>query len=111
MLCSVVADGLFHIGDGDVLTIDIQLSQCLKGLREGLVVEAEVAVAGRTTLVGDGLADGTQVMLHVHLYHLEDGLADTSLSGVVHAGRHGGSGTGISLAVESVVRDTIDGTG
>ena len=87
-----------------------QLSQCLKGLREGLVVEAEVAVAGRPRLVGDGLADGTQVMFHVHLHHLEDSLARASLGGVVHAGRHGRSTTGKGLAVNSVIGDTIDGT-
>ena len=111
MLCSVFADGSLNIRDGDILTFDIEFSQSLQRLRKGLVVEAEVAVAGRTTLVGDGLADGTEVMLHVFLYELEDRLADTSLSGVIHTGRHGWSTTGISLAVESVIRDTIDGTG
>ena len=111
MLGGVVADGLLHIGNGDVLTVHIELSQCLKGLREGLVIEAEVAVAGRPTFVGDGLADGTQVMFHVHLHHLEDSLARTGLRRVVHAGRHGWSGTGKGLAVNSVIGDTIDGTG
>ena len=111
MLGSVVADGLLHIGNGDVLTVHIELSQCLKGLREGFVVEAEIAVAGRPTLVGDGLADGTQVMFHVHLHHLEDSLARAGLGGVVHAGRHGRSSTGKGLAVNCVIGDTIDGTG
>ena len=111
VLGSVVADGLLHIGDGHVLTFHIEFSQCLQCLREGFVVEAEVAVGRRAILVGDGLADGAQVMLHVHLYHLEDGLTDAGLGAVVRTGGHGGSGTGVGLAVEGVIRDTVDGTG
>ena len=110
VLSSVGADGCLNVSDGHVRTIHMLLCQRLKGLREGLVVKAEVAVAGRTTLVGDGLADGTQVMLHVHLHHLEDSLAYTSLRGVIRAGRHGWSCTGKCLAVNCVIGDTVDGT-
>ena len=75
------------------------------------MVEAVVAVARRTVLCSDRLADGAQVELQVHLDELENSLTDASLGGVEHAGGHGWSTTGISLAVENIIGDTIDGTG
>ena len=115
MLCSVVADSLLHIGDGHVLTSAVEFSQRSEGSSESLAVETVVAVAGTAVTLGSkGLADGTQVILQVHLHHLEDGLTELSLGRVVHAGRHVGSTTGVGNATTNIIGDTINrnrGTG
>ena len=111
MLCSVGADSGLHLGDGYVCTFYILLCQSLQCRIQALLVEAVVAVAGRAVLGGDGLADGAQVMLHVHLDELEDGLAGAGLSGVIRAGGHGWRTAGEGFAVLTVIGDTVDGTG
>ena len=110
VLCSVGADSGLNIGDGHIGTANILLGQRMESQGQGLAVDAVVAVAGRTVLAGDGLTDGAQVVLQVHLDELKDSLTDASLGGVEHTGWNGWSTTGIGFAVESVIRDTIDGT-
>ena len=112
MLCSVVADSLLYIGDGDVLTGAVEFSQRGECSRECLAVEAVVSV-GRTavTLGGERLADSTEVVLQVHLNHLEDGLTQLCLGGVVNTGGHVRSTTGVGYATTNIIGDTIDGTG
>ena len=58
------------------------------------MVETVVAVAGTAVLGRDGLTDGAQMELQVHLDELEDCLTDTSLGGAVSTGGHVRSRTG-----------------
>lgn len=102
MLRSVVANRLLHIGDGHILTVHILLSQGLQRQCQPLLVQTVVAVARRTVLGSDGLADGPQVELHMHLHHLEDGLTHLRLRIGVSAGRHRGSASGKRLAVAGI---------
>ena len=110
MLSSIGANGRLHIGDGNVQTVHILLSQGLQRRAESLLVQAVVTVAGRSGLSRDGLADGTKVKLHVLLHELKDSLSDASLGAGIHAHRHGWSTTGKRFAVQSVIGDTVDGT-
>ena len=88
MLSSIGADGSLYFGDGHIQTVNVLLCQRLERQGQGLVVEAVVAVAGRSVLGRDGLTDGAQVELQVHLDELEDSLTDTSLGGAVRTGGH-----------------------
>ena len=112
MLSSVVADSLFHIGDGHVLTSAVEFGQRGERSRQGLAVHAVVAVAGTAVTLGrEGLLDGAQVVLQVHLHHLEDSLTEFRLGGVVNTGGHVRSTTGVGYATTNIIGDTIDGTG
>ena len=89
MCRSVVADSLLHIVDGHVLTGAVEFSQRGERSGETLAVQTVVSVAGTAVpLGGEGLAYGTQVVLKVHLNHLEDSLTELSLGCVVHFGGH-----------------------
>ena len=112
MLSSVVADGLFHIRDGHVLASAVEFCQRVQCSRQTLVVEAVVAVGGTTVALGrEGLLDGAQVVLQVHLDHLEDGLTLLGLGRVIRAGRHVGGTAGVGNATTNIIGDTVDGTG
>ena len=111
LLC-VGADGGLHVGDGDILALHIELSQGFEGFAKGLAVERVVAVGGAAVALGcESLLDGTQVVLEVHLDHLEDGLTELRCRGVIGTRRHGGCRTGVGDTVAGYVRDTVDGTG
>ena len=111
MLGSVVADSLFHIIDCHVLTAAVELSQRGERSCETFAVETVIAVGGTAIpLGGEGLADGAQVILQVHLHHLEDSLTKLCLGCVIHAGRHGWSSTGVGYATTNIIGYTINGT-
>ena len=63
MLSRVGADGRLDIGDSHVQAVHILLCQRLQSRVQALLVQAVVAVAGRSRLRRDGLADGAQVQL------------------------------------------------
>ena len=75
MLSGISTDGGLHLGDGDVLASQILFGQGIESQAQSLAIHRVIAVA-RTSVAlrGEGLADGTQVILQVHLDHLEDRL-------------------------------------
>jgi len=110
MIGSIGADGCLDVGNGDIGTSQILVSQGFKGQRESLAVQIVVAVGGAAIVLGcEGLLDGALVVLHVHLHELEDGLALLGRRGVVSADGHGGCASGVGDAVAGYIRDTIDG--
>ena len=111
VLGSVSCDGGLHVSDAHVVTGHETLGQCVEGAVEGLGVERVVAVGGSAVaLWGDGLTDGAQMELEVHLDEGEDGLALAGRRGAVGADRHGWGGTDVGFSVAGYVGDTVDGT-
>ena len=97
--------------DCHILTSHIPFRQWSQRHCERLAVHRVIAVRSSTIPAGSKrLLDGTMVILHVHLHHLEDSLSLFRFRSLIHAGRHGRSTTDISHAVTGYIRDTIDGT-
>ena len=111
MFGGVGCDGGLHLGEGDVLASHQAVGQRFEGLGQSLAVHRIVAVHGAAVALGcESLADGAQVILEVHLHHLEDSLALQRGRGAISPDGHRGSGTDVSLSVACYVCDTVDGT-
>ena len=106
------ADGGLHIIDGDDLACQVAVGHRTERLCECLTVATVVAIVGFLLVVRrESLLDGVQVELHVLLHELEDSLSLFGLGGVKDTCRHLRQTTCESLAVYTVIGDTVDGTG